>query len=288
MAALIEFTDKQVAAEKERDMNRFTAESTLRKLEELEQISELPPLQSYRKAVLFCALRRRDEALTIFKGLVSSDLTPEYVKERCCGYMLVYFQNQLSHHEAKPLINMLSRATDQVALQKLEDVMISGVYEDSWFEEATEEAWGPEDTIYVFDSEAREKRPLTTKLNELMWRHHHLPDSFDLFMDLVREEIYIQGKRALLAHDDVRVLFAMLESGQAVRIDILYRAKYPNQEPFDPTSKTERNKFTKYFGRLSTRLRALGISITKYQYALPPGLSYCAIFKESEERELQY
>lgn len=283
LVALIDFTDKQVEAEKERYVTRQTAVSTLRKLEELESVTTLPPLQLYRKAVLFCPLRRRSEALTLFVSLLNSESTPQYIKERCCGYMLIYFQNDLNEKRSKELIKTLQQTNDRFALGLLERVMFSGVYEESWFEDEAEDMWQPDETILVFDCEERDERPLTSKLHETTWRYLHSPNDYDLFLDLIQEKGFIRGDLVDLDNEDMKVLFVMMVQGQACEIDDLYKAGFG--DTFDQSDR-QRNKFAKYYSRLRSRLESTGLDFPKGKYYFSPQTSYCAIFKESWKRDL--
>lgn len=276
LAALIRWTDQQVEYEK-----RFMhlRENAFHKLTLLERVAELRPLQRYRKAVLLYALRRKSEAYSMFMDLIRSEDEEDYIRDRSCGYILAYFQDFIRRKEVQPLFERLNASTDPTAKQLQEQVDLTAIYEDEFVDEDADSNVAE---LIAFTSERRHSQSLLSGQQELLWRQRHRPEQYDIFIDFVQEQYFLFGKLTVLKRVDANVLAMMILKGSECNIANIYLARYG--EKFPQGERAPRNRIDKYVGRLRKLLSAKVLSFVRY--SLAPGTTYCLLYPESLEHDL--
>ena len=245
----------------------------LERLEELEKTVELNPLLQYRKAVTLFLMKKKEQAFQLFRDLIQTESVEIYIKDRCVGYVLRYYDSVIRPNEAEKYLKELRKSSDSTALQMLEDIELSGVYD---LDQEYEDEESLEEPIMIFTSFDRMERTFSRKVTEANFRIGNGPNDYDLYLDMVQQRYFIFGTEVEFSKREVDALFTMAKMGlQCSMADLyfsVYREIYDNQKK----QKDKLQQFTSRFRR--DKLGPIGFGFQGT--SLPNQYSICLIYNQ--------
>ncbi|WP_147532305.1 hypothetical protein [Bacillus marasmi] len=271
-----EISDKLILDEKTDHHLRHVA---LERLEKLEQEVELTPLLKYRKAVTLFLLKKKKQALDLFQELIKNENDEVYIKDRCRGYLLKYFDDVIKVNEASNYLRDLRKSNDTIASHMREEIEILGDYEPDGDVEDDEHL---EEKINVFTSNDRFEQTLKKRISEIKFRSVNPSESYDLFLDLVQQKYFLFGKEISLSPKEVNILFAMAMQGPNCEIQDLYPVIYRERYEYNKQQKDKFQKFTSRFRK--NKLAPTGFTFNGT--TLPGNYTYCLIYNSQYENTL--
>jgi hypothetical protein len=275
---IYEVADRLVLDEKIASHLRHLA---LERLEELETMVELNPLLLYRKAVTLLLMKKKDQALELFRNLIQSEQTDTYIKDRCKGYMLKYYGDVVKTGEAINYLKDLRKTSDPTALHMLEEAEMSGqIPLDSEWEEEEEE--GLEEPLIVFTSFDRIERSFSKKVTEASFRLENGPEDYDLYLDLIQRRYFIFGKEMDFSNKEVATLFTMARMGSQCNMYDLYLAVYGEEYEEQKKQKDKLQQFISRFRRNKLATHEFTFQGT----TLPGRYTYCLIYNSQYQDNL--
>jgi hypothetical protein len=276
---LIQITEQQVRDEKK---NHELWHLALSRLEQLESITDLPPLLLYRKAVLFKLTHNFDESLALFNKVIESEEADQYLKDRSCGYLLLYFDQYITINKGQKLFEELRKTQDPTALNFLEQIQFRGDFslndEDDLYRD--EDTYFEEEHV-IFTSDDRVKRSIRNKMSKASFRMGHTPQMYNLYIDQVQEKYYINGKQEALKNREVAALFTMALKGQECQPDEIYSAVYGEDFKFEDSR--IRSTLQQFMSRLRRKFHG---KLDIDTYSLGGRVYFCLIYKKHWEEDL--